>query len=163
MQVILKVEKVFLKFGKPDVMKAENGQPSTVALFNPLHKPSVSSTEKYSSTTKGNEGSRLVVKTGNGKRKSSKPEMYRFLRNFRATSHTTRVPPSTALFGRARKAKLLEFNEGQKNATLAGKNQKGKAKVRRLADDSKKKRGASHQHKPQKVIRKEGPMVTARN
>ena len=89
--------------------------------------------------------------------------MYRILRNFRATPHTTRVPPSTALFGRAIKTKLPKFNEGQQNATVAGNNQKGKAKVRRFADDSKRKRGAPQEHEPHKVIRKKGPMVTARN
>ena len=55
-----------------------------------------------------------VIKTANVERKSWKQEMYRFLRNFQTTLHTTtRVPPATALFGRAIKTKLSEFNEDE--------------------------------------------------
>ena len=89
--------------------------------------------------------------------------MYRILKNFRATPRITRVPTSAALLGRATESKFPEFNEGQQNATLAGNNQKGKAKMRRLGDDSKRKRAAPRLHESHKVIRRKNPMVTARN
>jgi hypothetical protein len=53
-----------------------------------------------------------VVKTATVEHKKWKQEMHRFLRNFRATPHTTtKIPPATALFGRALKTKLPELKK----------------------------------------------------
>ena len=76
-----------------------------------------------------------VIKTANLERKSWKQEVYRFLRNFRATPHTTtRIPPVT---------------EGD---TVF---------VRR--DDTKRKRDTPYRPEPYVVIAKKGSMVTVRN
>ena len=75
--------------------------------------------------------------TANVECKSWKQEMCRFLRNFRATSHTTtRVPPppATALFGRAMKTKLPEFNEGQQEPTLEANDRHANMKMKNYAD-----------------------------
>ena len=76
-----------------------------------------------------------VIKTENLERKSWKQEMYRFLRNFRATPQTTtRIPPVTALFNRAIKTKLPEFNEGQQASTLEANDRRAKKKIKTYAD-----------------------------
>ena len=61
--------------------------------------------------------------------------MNRFLRNFRATPHTTiRIPRATALFNRAIKTKLPEFNEGQQASTLEANDRRAKKKMKTYAD-----------------------------
>ena len=111
--------------------------------------------------------------------------MHRFLRNFRATPHTTtRIPPATALFNRAIKTKLPEFNEGQQASTLEANDRRAKKKMKTYADakayvrpceikegdtvfvrrdDTKRKRDTPYRHEPYVVIAKKGSMVTAGN
>ena len=111
--------------------------------------------------------------------------MYRFLRNFRATPHTTtRIPPATALFNRAIKTKLPEFNKGQQESTLEANDRKAKKRMKTYADtkayvrpsefkegdtvfvrrdDTKRKRDTPYRPEPYVVIAKKGSMVTARN
>ena len=109
----------------------------------------------------------------------------RFVRNFRATPHTTtRVPPATALFRRhSNKTKLPEFNEGQQEPTLEANDRNVKMKMKRYADakayvrpstiktgdtvferrdDSKRKQDTPYRREPS-VIAKKGSMVTASN
>ena len=125
--VIPKVDKVFSEFGIPDVVKTDNGPPFNSSAFRsfaqnlgfkhrkitPRWPRANGEVERFVRTVK------KVIKTANVERKSWKQEMYRFLRNFRATPHTTtRVPPATALFGRAMKTKLPEFNAGQQEPKI---------------------------------------------
>ena len=89
-------------------------------------------------------------------------EMYRILRNFRATPTQQECHHRPHCLVEQEKPSYRSLTKAN-NATLAGNNQKGKAKMRRFAHDSKRKRGAPQEHEPHKVIRKKGPMVTARN
>ena len=126
-----------------------------------------------------------MIKTANVERKSWKQEMYRLLRNFRATPHTTtRLPPATALFGRAMKTKLPEFNEGQQEPTLEANDRNAKMKMKNYGDaktyvrpstikkgdtvfvrrdDSKKKQDIPYRPEPYVLISRNGSMVTASN
>ena len=141
--VIPIVDKVFSEFGIPDVVKTDNGPPFNSSAFQsfsqtlgfqhrkvtPRWPRANGEVERFVRTVK------KVIKTANVERKSWKQEMYRFLRNFRATPHTTtRVPPATALFGRAMKTKLPEFNEGQKEPTLEANDRNAKMKMKSYAD-----------------------------
>ena len=126
----------------------------------------------------------LALDVDNAKRQRAlllhywKQEMYRFLRNFRATPHTTtRVPPATALFGRAMRTKLPEFNEGQEEPTLEANDRNAKMKMKNYADaktyvrpstikkgdtvfvrrdDSKRKRDTPYRPEPYVVISRNG-------
>ena len=49
-------------------------------------------------------------------------------------SRITRVPPATALFGRAIKTKLSEFIEGQQEATLEVNDRNAKMKMKNYAN-----------------------------
>ncbi len=191
--VIPKVDKVFSKFGIPDVVKTDNGPPFNSSAFKsfaqtlgfqhrkitPRWPRANGEVERFVRTVK------KVIKTANLEGKSWKQEMYRFLRNFRATPHTTtRVPPATALFNRAIKTKLPEFNEGQQEPTLEENDRNAKMKMKSYADakayvrpstiktgdtvfvrrdDSKRKRDTPYRHEPYVVIAKKGSMVTASN
>ena len=141
--VIPIVDKVFSEFGIPDVVKTDNGPPFNSGAFQffaqtlgfqhrkvtPRWPRANGEVERFVRTVK------KVIKTANVERKSWKQKMYRFLRNFRATPHTTtRVPPATALFGRAMKTKLPEFNEGQEESTLATNDRNAKMKMKNYAD-----------------------------
>ncbi len=101
--VIPKVDKVFSEFGIPDVVKMDNGPPFNSSAFKsfaqtlsfqhrkitPRWPRANGEVERFVRTVK------KMIKTANLEGKSWKQEMYRFLRNFRATPHTTtRVPPS---------------------------------------------------------------------
>ena len=135
---IPKVDKVFSEFGIPDVVKTDNGPPFNSSAFKSFaqtlgfqHRKITPNgeVERFVRTVK------KVIKTANLEGKSSKQEMYRFLRNFRATPHTTtRVPPATALFNRAIKTKLPEFNEGQQEPTLEANDRNAKMKMKSYAD-----------------------------
>jgi transposase InsO family protein len=191
--VIPKVDKVFSEFGIPDVVKTDNGPPFNSSAFKsfaqtlgfqhrkitPRWPRANGEVERFVRTVK------KVIKTANLEGKSWKQEMYRFLRNFRATPHTTtRVPPATALFNRAIKTKLPEFNEGQQEPTLEANDRNAKMKMKSYADakayvrpstiktgdtvfvrrdDSKRKRDTPYRHEPYVVIAKKGSMVTASN
>ena len=191
--VIPKVDKVFSEFGVPDVVKTDNGPPFNSSAFRsfalnlgfkhrkitPRWPRANGEVERFVRTVK------KVIKTANVERKSWKQEMYRFLRNFRATPHTTtRVPPATALFGRAMKTKLPEFNAGQQEPKIEENDRKAKSKMKKHADDKayirpstikkgdtvfvkrddlKRKRETPYRLEPYVVISKKGSMITASN
>ena len=104
--VIPIVDKVFSEFGIPDVVKTDNGPPFNSSAFQsfaqilgfqhrkvtPRWPRANGEVERFVRTVK------KVIKTANVERKSWKQEMYRFLRNFRATPHaTTKVPRYNAV------------------------------------------------------------------
>ena len=141
--IIPKVDKVFSEFGIPDVVKTDNGPPLNSSAFKsfaqtlgfqhrkvtPRWPRANGEVERFVRTV------RKVIKTANLERKSWKQEMYRLLRNFRATPHTTtRIPPAISLFNRAMKTKLPEFNEGQQASTLEANDRRAKKKMKTYAD-----------------------------
>ena len=117
--LIPKVDKVFSEFDIPDVMKTDNGPPFSSSAFESFAQTVGFKHRKITPRWPGANGEveryvrtvKKVIKTANVEHKSWKQEMYRFVT---ATFHTTtRVPPGTAIFGRAMKIKLPELNEGK--------------------------------------------------
>ena len=115
--VIPKVDKVFSEFGIPDVVKMDNGPPFNSSAFKsfaqtlsfqhrkitPRWPRANGEVERFVRTVK------KMIKTANLEGKSWKQEMYRFLRNFRATPHTTtRVPPSDGTVQSSNKDQVTE-------------------------------------------------------
>ena len=138
--VIPKVDKVFSEFGIPGVVKTDNGPPFNSSAFKsfaqilgfqhrkvtPRWPRANGEVERFVRTVK------KVIKTANLERKSWKQGMYQLRRNFRATPHTTTGnPPGTALFNRAIKTKLPEYNEGQQASTLEANDHRVKKKMNR--------------------------------
>ena len=188
--VISIVDKVLSEFGIPDVVKTGNGPSFNSSAFQSIAQTLGFQHRKVTprwprANDEVERFVRTVKKTANVERKSWKQEMYRFLRNFRATSHlTTRVPPAAALFGRAMKIKLPEFNEGQQEPALEGNDRNAKMKMKNYADaktyvrpstikkgdtvfvrrdDSIRKRDTPYRPEPYVVISRNGSLVTASN
>lgn len=191
--VIPRVDKVFSEFGIPDVVKTDNGPPFNSHEFQsfaqvvgfkhrkitPRWPRANGEVERFVRTIK------KVVKTATVEHKNWKQEMYRFLRNFRATPHTTtRVPPATALFGRTLKTKLPELEKSLQDPAVEENDRKAKSKMKKYADakayvqpstiqegdtvfvkrdDSKRKRDTPYRPESYVVVQKKGSMVTATN
>ena len=77
-----------------------------------------------------------VIKTVKTENKNYKQELNGLLRNYHTTPHsTTRVTPTTALFGRPMKTKLPEsLFTPHVNPSIIENDQRAKAKMKRYAD-----------------------------
>ena len=107
--VIHKLEGLFARWGTPKIVKSDNGSPFQSAEFanyallsgfkhrrvTPLWPEANSEAERFVKTIK------KAIRAAKVERKDWHLEMYTFLRNYRATPHTsTKVPPATAMIGR---------------------------------------------------------------
>lgn len=191
--MIPKLDKVFLEFGVPDVVKSDNGPPFNSKEFasfaddlgfkhrkvTPKCARANGEVERFVRTVK------KVIKTANLEHKNPKQELNRLLRNFRATPHsTTRVAPATALFGRPMKTKLPALTTPRSDLEIRERDRSAKAKIKKHADnkryvkpstvkegdtvfvkrdDSKKKSDTPYDPRPHIVVGKKGSMVTAQN
>ena len=79
-----------------------------------------------------------VIKTAKLEHKNPKQGLNRLLRNYRATPHsTTRVAPSTALFGRPMKTKLPELTTPGSDLGMRECDRSAKAKMKKHADNKR--------------------------
>ena len=107
--VIHKLEGLFARWGTPKIVKSDNGSPfqsaefANYALLSGFKHRRVTSlwpeangeAERFVKTIK------KAIRAAKVERKDWHLEMYTFLRNYRATPHTsTKVPPTTAMIGR---------------------------------------------------------------
>ena len=107
--VIHKLEGLFARWGTPKIVKSDNGSPFQSAEFanyallsgfkhrrvTPLWPEANGEAERFVKTIK------KAIRAAKVERKDWHLEMYTFLRNYRATPHTsTKVPPTTAMIGR---------------------------------------------------------------
>jgi len=112
------LDKIFSEYGKPEVERTDNGPPFNSREFNefsqhmgfthrkvtPYWPRANGEVERFMRTVK------KVIKAAVMENKVWKQEMYKFLRNYRATSHTsTKMSPATALFGRPVKTCLPQI------------------------------------------------------
>ena len=115
--VIPKFDKIFSLFGIPEELKTDNGPPFQSAEFanfadhfgfrhrkiTPLWPRANGGAERFMRTLN------KTIKAATVESLNWKQELFKFLRNYRATQHsTTSVPPAEALFGRNIKTKLPE-------------------------------------------------------
>ena len=117
--------------------------------------------------------------------KNWKQEMYKFLRNYRATPNYTftKVPPATALFGRPMKTRLPQVPvKPEQDELLRGNYELSKTKMKFYADmkpnvkhskleegdavllknDYMSKRFPPYDPRPYEVVERKGTMVRAR-
>ena len=120
--VIPCLDKIFSEYGIPEVLRSDNGPPFNSREFNefakhlgfthrkvtPYWPRANGEVERFMRTVK------KVIKAAVMENKVWKQEMYKFLRNYRATPHTsTKTPPATALFGRPMKTRLPQIGRVQ--------------------------------------------------
>ena len=194
-QVIPKLDRIFSSFGVPDIVRTDNGPPFNSREFadfanylgfkhrkvTPRWPQANGEVERYMKTLK------KVYRAAIAESKPWKQELYKFLRNYRATPHTTTgVPPATLLFGRPVRTRLPEpvVSEQQSDEQLCARDREKKAKMKAYADsrgstcskDIKvgdtvlvRRDGVLCKHQspylpqPYKVVRKNGTQIVVRH
>ena len=188
--VIPHLDKIFATFGIPDIVKTDNGPPFNSHEFaqfseylgfkhrkiTPLLPQANGEAERFMRTIG------KFVKTATAEQRSWKQELNNFLRNYRATPHsTTGIPPAQLLMGRNIKTKIptivTESNDGKIRETDKEKkiSMKTYADKKRHARESQIKKGdkvllkqnkrdklsTPYDPKPYEVINIKGSMITA--
>ncbi|KAI0210788.1 hypothetical protein LSAT2_004428 [Lamellibrachia satsuma] len=190
---IPKLDKIFSTYGIPEVVKSDNGPPYQSSEFKsfpeytgfqrrkitPKWPQANSEVERFMRTLE--KAIRCAILEG----KVWKQEMYRFLRSYRATPHSsTGVSPATALFNRNIKTTLPENKEASKSdRTMRDADAIAKSRVKQYADKRAKAKSSNlqpgdivmmkqkrtnkystpHQPMAYEVVARKGPMITARN
>ncbi|XP_041471843.1 uncharacterized protein K02A2.6-like [Lytechinus variegatus] len=195
-QVIPKLDRIFSSFGVPTVVRTDNGPPFNGAEFNqfanylgfrhrkvtPRWPQANGEVERFMKTLK------KVYRCAIAERKCWKQEIYKFLRNYRATPHsTTGVPPATLLFGRPLRTRLPEVPSHQHHndldASVRDRDRNKKQSMKSYADSRGKtqpspiavgdtvlvrrdgmvpKHQSPYLPQPYKVVRKRGSRITVR-
>lgn len=190
--VIPVLDKIFAMFGIPSVVKSDNGPPFNSSKFANFAKFSGFKHRKITPYwPKANSEAERFMKTLNktmrilhAERKPWRKDLHIFLRNYRATPHsTTDISPSEIIFGRKMKIKLPEIVKHPKQNFIRRRDKESKLKMKEYADrkysakSSKIKTGnmvivlqpkqgklsLPYKPKPYKVIKIKGSMITARN
>ena len=189
--VIPKIDKIFSEFGVPNVLKSDNGSPFNSRDFQlfandlgfkhrkttPYWPRANGEAERFMRTIK------KVVKASVATGKNWKQEMFKFLRNYRASPHSsTNVPPATALFSRPLHVKLPEVAMTPDDTAMRTKDELAKEKMKMQADSKsyvqpsslnegdvvlvkrtcrKSKMETPFDPQPYVITKKKGSMVTA--
>lgn len=141
---IPKLDAIFSRQGIPDIVKSDNGPPFNGAEFKsyaeqlgfhhrkitPLWPKANGEAERFMSTIGNSIRSAFLEK------KNWKQEMYKFLRQYRATPHsTTGISPSEALNGRKLKTELPQITlTVQPTSNIQKKDAESKLKMAHYAD-----------------------------
>jgi transposase InsO family protein len=190
--VVPRFDRIFSEYGVPDVMRTDNGPPFNSReyklfaesvgykprLVTPLWPRANGEAERFMKTIK------KTIKAAKIENKCWKQEMYRFLRNYRATPHcTTGLPPATVLFNRSMKVKLPEIPFVESRPAMESRDAMAKHAMKTYADNKSyvkvdplnigdvvlvkrnpqySKSDTPYNADPYTVIAKKGTMVTAR-
>lgn len=147
-----KLDKIFPTHGIPNIVKTDNGPPFrshesnkftkymgfTHRKITPLWPRANGEVERFMRTIG------KVVKTSHAESRNWKQDIFQFLRNYRATPHsTTKVSPTEALFGRNIKVRLPENPKTTKfrKTEMRRRDENQKQKMKHYAD---KKNNAKH-------------------
>ena len=148
-----KMDNIFARHGKPEVVKTDNGPPFNGEIFTRWLKNIGSKHRKITPhwPQANCEVERLmksigkIVRSAKLERSSSKQVLYRFLRHYRATPHsTTGKSPAEMLFGRKIRTEIPSVVESHCNSEeyheeVGKKDDSQKRKMKIYADE---KRGA---------------------
>ncbi|XP_041471791.1 uncharacterized protein K02A2.6-like [Lytechinus variegatus] len=147
--VIPKLDRVFAMFGVPEVVRSDNGPPyNSIEFAKFAHYVGFSHRKITPRWPRANgEVERLmhtlkkVVRTAVAESKSWKQELYRFLRNYRATPHaTTSEAPATLMFGRPLRTRLPEVPRQVENSRVRDRDSQNKSRMKRNAERHMKMR-----------------------
>ena len=191
--VIPVLDKIFATHGQPETLKTDNGPPFQSAEFKKFMMYSGINHRKITPLWPRANGLvenfmkplNKAIKTAAVQGKSWKQELYKFLRNYRATPHvTTNIPPAVALYGRNIRTLIPEIlaPTTDKGMQLRDRSQKVKQKFyaeKRLCQrkphdinvgdtvlvrkTKENKLTPAYDPQPMQVIRKNGTMITAGN
>ncbi|KAL8562268.1 hypothetical protein ACOMHN_037224 [Nucella lapillus] len=192
---IPKLDSIFARHGVPDIVKSDNGPPFSSHEFkqfaNQLGFKHRKVTPLWPQANGGVEKCMQMIKktiqSAHIEGKPWKQELFHFLRNYRATPHSsTGVSPAEALFRRPIKVKLPQVpvkspSTSQFDASLRQHDANQKQKMKQYADSRRRAHTADIQvgdnvlvrqprenkltsfydPAPREVILKKGPMITA--
>ena len=142
--VIPKLDKVFAEYGTPAILKTDNGPPFNSHSFQtfcsnlgvhhrritPRWPRANGECERFVKTVKKS------VKTAHIEGKNWVKEMNAFLRNYRATPHsTTGVAPATVMFGRPMSTTLPHINKPQDDTQIRERDERMKDRMKQYADN----------------------------
>ncbi len=149
-QVIPRLDRIFASFGIPDIVRTDNGPPFNSHEFanyakylgfvhrkiTPGWPQANGEVERFMKTLK------KAYRTSFAESKPWKQELFKFLRNYRATPHsTTGTPPATLLFGRSVQTRLpepLPIRQPPFDADLRERDQNKKHTMKTYADNRRK-------------------------
>ena len=190
--VIPKLDQIFAVFGVPRTVRTDNGPPFNSEDFakfsqylgfkhrkiTPRWPRANGEVERFMRTLK------KVLRTATTECRSWKQELYRFLRNYRATPHsTTGKPPATLLFAYPMRTRLPEIPRKVNDQSVRERDQEQKSRMKTNAEQHMKIRSRQIQcgdkvlvkrdghigkltppydPKPYTVIKTNGSMVTAK-
>jgi len=142
--VIPHMDKIFSMFGVPGVVKSDNGPPFNGSEFDkfsefmgfkhrkitPLWPRANSFAERFMRTIGKS------IRAAHAENRSWKQEMFSFLRNYRATPHsTTSKSPAELFFGRTIRTKIPEIpTKKLKDKTLRNRDRANKNKMKKHSD-----------------------------
>ena len=189
--VIPVFDKIFASRGTPDKLKTDNGTPFQSEEFKKfadhlgfIHRKITPYWPEANGTVE--RFMRNIGKVCKCAQVEGKPwlqELYRFLRNYRATPHSsTGVPPATVLNGQSLKIKLPQVTHTENDAVIRNRDIAAKAKMKAYAENRRNikpsnvcvgdrvlmKNTTQHgkmvpkfQPKPFEVVQKKGSMIVA--
>ena len=141
--VIPKLDQIFALFGVPQTVRSDNGPPFNSEEFakfshylgfthrkiTPRWPRANGEVERFMRTLK------KVIRTATAECLSWKQELYRFLRNYRATPHaTTGKAPATLLFAHPMRTRLPEVPREAKDHDLRERDQQQKSRMKANAE-----------------------------
>ena len=189
--VIPCLDKIFAEYGIPEVVQSDNGPPFNSREFNEFSKHLCFTHRKVTPYWPRANGEverfmrtvKKVIKAAVMENKTWKQEMYKFLRNCKATPHTsTETSPATALFGRPIKTRLPQLGKEPESQDdfIRGNDDLAKLKMKYFAElksdfkpiqlkgdystceEYRSKRFLLYDPSPYQVVEKKGSMVSAR-
>ena len=191
---IPKLDKIFSSFGIPVKVRSDNGSPFSCDEFDKyakylgfVHKTITPEYPQANSLVENfNKMIGKVLRTASVEHKNWKQELYKFLRNYRATPHmTTGKPPSEIIFpNRKFKTRIPDFIDDNKDVNdeeIRNKDTLKKSKTKYYADKQnnakrcnikvgdkvivrkrrKNKSSPYYDPKPYVVTKKKGDMIVA--
>ena len=147
--VIPKLDKIFSAYGIPNVAKSENGPPFNSHEFKDFAEHMGFKHRKITQywPQANGEAERFMrtlekaVRAAQVQGKPWKQELYVFLRNYHATSHSsTGQSPATVLFQRSIRTKLPEIAKSTKNSDIKVNDGKAKSAMKQYADKRRQAR-----------------------
>lgn len=163
--IIPKLDRVFAMFGVPEVVRSDNGPPFNSSEFAKFAQYLGFSHRKITPRwpRANGEVERLMrtlkktVRTAATEGKSWKQELYRFLRNYRSTPHTTtNEAPATLLFGRPLRTRIPEVPRDSVDHSVRDRDKQNKSRMKQNAERHMKIRTTPLKRDDRVLVKRDG-------
>ena len=142
---IPKLDKILSSYGVPKIIRSDNGPPFNSTEFAKFatnigfkhRKITPNWPEANGEVERFMRNLKKVIRTANVESRPYKQVLYRFLRSYRATPHSsTGVPPATALFGRNINIGLpeIQISKSREEKKIRKKDETSKERIRQYAE-----------------------------